>query len=317
MKYLKIMNFSLRIILFTLLIVGVGCNSSEENNHTIIHSSNTSKLEQTSPREFSSEFNDYWHSGKDEVTSYQLSQERYGELREGTAVTIFVTEDFLVKEQVKANTISEENLTVLKLNQTKNFNTGIYPYSIMSSTFSPVYESGHALKISSSIQEWCGQMYMQLNNKKDFEIESHSYFEGEADQKKALFKTWLENELWNVIRINPEELPIGDLLMIPSFEYLQMRHKEIKAHSAFATIKQGDDTTVYTVNYPELQRQLVFYFNNIFPYEIEKWEEVNAAAKNDTIRLRTSAVKMKRMNIDYWTKNKNEFKALRDSLNLK
>lgn len=317
MKYLKIMNFSLRIILFTLLIVGVGCNSSEENNHTIIHSSNTSKLEQTSPREFSSEFNDYWHSGKAEVTSYQLSQERYGELREGTTVTIFVTEDFLVKEQVKANTNSKENLTVLKLNQTKNFNTGIYPYSIMSSTFSPVYESGHALKISSSIQEWCGQMYMQLNNKKDFEIESHSYFEGEADQKKSLSKTWLENELWNVIRINPEELPIGDLLMIPSFEYLQMRHKEIKAHSAFATIKQGDDTTVYTVNYPELQRQLVFYFKNIFPYEIEKWEEVNAAAKNDTVRLRTTAIKMKRMNIDYWNKNKNEFKSLRDTLNLK
>jgi len=317
MKYLKIMNFSLRIILFTLLIVGVGCNSSEENNHTIIHSSNTSKLEQTSPREFSSEFNDYWHSGKAEVTSYQLSQERYGELREGTAVTIFVTEDFLVKEQVKANTISEENLTVLKLNQTKNFNTGIYPYSIMSSTFSPVYESGHALKISSSIQEWCGQMYMQLNNKKDFEIESHSYFEGEADRKKSLSKTWLENELWNVIRINPEELPIGDLLMIPSFEYLQMRHKEIKAHSAFATIKQGDDTTVYTVNYPELQRQLVFYFKNIFPYEIEKWEEVNATAKNDTVGLRTTAIKMKRMNIDYWNKNKNEFKSLRDTLNLK
>lgn len=312
------MNFSLRIILFTLLIIGVGCNSSDKkNNHTIIRSSNTSELDQTSPRVFSNEFNDYWHSGKAEITSYQLSQERYGELREGTAVTIFVTEDFLAKEQVKANTNSEENLTVIKLNQTKNFNTGIYPYSIMSSTFSPIYESGHALKISSSIQEWCGQMYMQLNNKKDFEIESHSYFEGEADQKKALSKTWLENELWNIIRINPEELPIGDLLMIPSFEYLQIQHKEIKAHSAFATIKQGDFKTVYTVNYPELQRQLVFYFNNIFPYEIEKWEEVNAAAKNDTIRLRTSAVKMKRMNIDYWTKNKNEFKALRDSLNLK
>src|SRR5690554_3576649 len=312
------MNFSLRIILFTLLIIGVGCNSSDKkNNHTIIRSSNTSELDQTSPRVFSNEFNDYWHSGKAEITSYQLSQERYGELREGTAVTIFVTEDFLAKEQVKANTNSEENLTVIKLNQTKNFNTGIYPYSIMSSTFSPVYESGHALKISSSIQEWCGQMYMQLNNKKDFEIESHSYFEGEADQKKSLSKTWLENELWNVIRINPEELPIGDLLMIPSFEYLQMRHKEIKAHSAFATIKQGDDTTVYTVNYPELQRQLVFYFKNIFPYEIEKWEEVNATAKNDTVGLRTTAIKMKRMNIDYWNKNKNEFKSLRDTLNLK
>ena len=87
-------------------------------------------------------------------------------------------------------------------------------------------------------------------------------------------------------------------MMIPSFEYLRLLHKEVRKHSAFATIKQGESTTVYTVNYPELQRQMVFYFKNSFPYEIEKWEEVNAAQQNDTLRLRTTAVKMKRMNTD-------------------
>ena len=53
----------------------------------------------------------------------------------GKAVLIYVTEDFLNKEQVKANRKSKVSQTVLKLNRTKKFNTGIYPYSIMTSLF--------------------------------------------------------------------------------------------------------------------------------------------------------------------------------------
>ena len=159
-------------------------------------------------RELSKEFKDYWYAGNAEITSYEIKQARYGELREGTAVTIFVTEDFLPGAQVKANNPSKENIPVLKLNSTKKFLTGIYPYSIMTSTFSPVNSEEHALKVSNSVQEWCGHVYAQLNNKKQFEVTAHSYFEGEADQNMKLPKTWLENELWNLIRINPNELPI-------------------------------------------------------------------------------------------------------------
>ncbi|NNK73098.1 MAG: septum formation inhibitor Maf, partial [Flavobacteriaceae bacterium] len=66
----------------------------------------------------SQEFKDYWYAGQAEVTSYSLKQERYGELREGTAVTVFVTEDFVPQKQVKANRNSEKNIPVLKLNTT-------------------------------------------------------------------------------------------------------------------------------------------------------------------------------------------------------
>ena len=310
------MSIGLRYLLIVLLIVGGSCNSSEEKIPTTIRSVKSAQLESIKSRNISDEFKDYWQTGKAEITSYQLMQERYGEIREGTAVTIFVTEDFLPDAQVKANEYSEKNIPVLKLNQMKHFNTGIYPYSIMSSTFNPISHSGHAIKVSTSVQEWCGQIYMQLNNRKEFEIESHSYFEGEADQKFNLAKTWLENEIWNIIRLNPEELPTGDLMMVPSFEYLRLQHREVREHSAFATIKQGDFTTVYTINYPDLQRQLVLSFKNRFPHEIEKWEEINAAKQNDTLRLRTSAIKMKRMKTEYWKQNKNEFLRLRDSLKL-
>src|SRR5690606_28808422 len=226
--------------LFFLLIFNVftGCNSSEEKGDSTPISSKNEELKSETQRNISNEFKNYWYGGKAEITSYSLMQERYGEIREGTAVNIFVTEDFLPEVQVKANNFSEENISVLKLNQMKNFNTGIYPYSIMSSTFSPIAHSGHPLKVSSGVQEWCGQVYMQLNNRDNFEIESHSYFEGEADQKLSLPKTWVENEIWNLIRINPEELPTGDIMIVPSFEYLRLRHKEIKQHSAFASLKQ-------------------------------------------------------------------------------
>src|SRR5690554_4414738 len=310
------MNVSTYTLLFILLIFISGCNSSEEKNTPTEVATKSIDLQPTTPRNISTQFKDYWFDGQAEITSYQLMQERYGEIREGTAVSIFVTEDFLPEAQVKANSPSEKNILVMKLNQMKNFNTGIYPYSIMSSSFSPISRTGHALKISNSVQEWCGQVYMQLNNRKNFEIEAHSYFEGEADQKLSLTKTWLEDELWNLIRINPEELPTGDLTVIPSFEYIRLRHKEIKEYKAFANLKQGDSITVYTLNYIDLQRQLQLFFKSRFPYEIEKWEEVNVSKQNDTLRLRTTATKRNRMKIDYWNKNRNEFAPLRDSLDL-
>src|SRR5690606_32376982 len=292
------------------------CNSSDKTDKKSASETRTSKAETQNLRPISSQFKEYWYGGQAEITSYQLQQERYGEIREGIAVNIFVTEDFLTDAQVKANRAGENGISVLKLNQTKNFNTGIYPYSIMTSIFSPITEKGHALKVSNSIQEWCGQVYMQLNNRSKFEVESHSYFEGEGFQNMNLPKTWLEDELWNLIRINPEELPTGDLKVIPSFEYLRFSHRKIEEQAAFASLKQGDSITIYTLNYPGLQRQLMLFFKSTFPYSIEKWEEVSRAHQNDTLRLHTTAVKLKSIKTDYWNQNKNEFAHLRDSLML-
>ena len=304
------------LLLFFVTILLWSCNSSDKTDRNSGVQTRTSKSEVQNDRAISSQFKEYWYAGQAEITSYRLQQERYGEIREGTAVNIFVTEDFLPNAQVKTDSNNKNSLSVLKLNQTKNFNTGIYPYSLMTSVFSPIAKKGHALKVSHSAQEWCGQVYMQLNNRSSFEIESHSYFENEADQKINLSKTWLENELWNLIRINPEELPTGDIKVIPSFEYVRFSHKEIGEQAAFASLKQGDSITIYTLNYPGLQRQLSLFFKSTFPYSIEKWEEVSAAHQNDTTRLHTTALKLKTIKTDYWNQNRNEFSHLRDSLML-
>jgi len=126
-------------------------------------------------------FKKYWYAGKAELTHYHLEQARYGEIHSGDAVLIFVTEDFLGDKQVKYERGPRpENLrSVMKLNFTRHFFTGIYPYTMITSVFTPVdVQNASALKVSSSTQEWCGQTYMQLNYKGIL----HSYFQSEADQ---------------------------------------------------------------------------------------------------------------------------------------
>lgn len=280
-------------------------------------SKNTNITEATEPKkeaqQLSDEFKSYWYSGEAEITSYKLEQARYGEIRDGHAVLIFVTEDFLPNEQVKANQQSSSTISILKLNATKKFNTGIYPYSVMQSIFFPVANNQHALKVSSSMQEWCGQVYTQLNNKNDFEINSHSYFQGEADKSFSLDKAILENELWTQLRLDPKQLPTGDLQIIPSFEYARFGHIDLKAYKASSKLT---DTT-YTVSYPELNRVLVINFNSEFPYEISGWEETFKSGFGANAKLLTTkATKLATIKSPYWTKNHNADSILRDTLQL-
>lgn len=275
-------------------------------------------VENTKPaKSLSEEFKKYWYAGQAEISSYQLEQARYGEMRKGTAVLIYVTEDFLPKEQVKADTNSPNNIPVLKLNATKNFNTGIYPYSIMQSIFYPVADNQHAIKVSNSIQEWCGHVYAQLNNRTQFEVTSHSYFEKEADQNLLLDKAILENELWAKIRIDPKDLPLGNIQVIPSFEFCRLRHKEIKAYTAKASLQKEDATNTYTIEYPGLDRSISITFTNSFPYTIEHWEETFISGFGpDAKKMTTKATKIKSIKSAYWGKNSNTDESLREELGL-
>jgi len=292
----------------TLLLLSVSCKNNETNkDKTQVKELTTND---TKYRVVSQEFKDYWYAGEAEITSYKLEQARYGEIRNGHAALIYVTEDFLPNIQVKANNQNPENISVLKLNATKKFNTGIYPYSIMQSTFYPISKEQHALKITSSIQEWCGQTYTQLNNKSDFEITSHSYFEGEADQNYRLEKTVLENELWTQLRLDPKSLPTGDLQIIPSLEFVSLKHIELKPYLANLTLNVNS----YIINYPELNRKLSINFNENAPFEILDWTE---SFKSGTEILTTTATKLVTIKSPYWNKKSSKDSVLRKTLKLK
>lgn len=302
----KIYFFAATIIILSIVMIACGNLGNKEDKKPFESAS--------APFIPTPTFNEYWYGGKAEITSYSLTQARYGELRKGDAVLIYVTEDFLPKEQVKADKQNPDNISVLKLNSTKNFNTGIYPYSIMQSSFYPVSDDRSALKVSGSVQEWCGQAYTQINARKMFEITTHSYFENEADKQEKIPPAILENELWNKIRIRPEQLPTGEQSIIPSVEYCRLMHKDAKAYKASALLVKDNETYTYTIFYPELDRDLSIKFNSSFPYEIMSWTETY---KQGALKLSTVATKIKTIKTDYWTKNKNEFGFYRDSLGLK
>lgn len=292
------------------LILLVSCK--KQSNDISFNSAIEVKASQVKEK-LSSEFKSYWYSGKAEISSYKLEQARYGEIRNGKAVLVYVTEDFLPNKQVKADYKNPQNIPILKLNATKNFITGIYPYSIMQSTFYPVSNNEHAIKVSTSVQEWCGHVYTQLNNKNQFEITSHSYFETEADEDFKLNKSLLENELWIKIRINPKSLPTGNLQIIPSFEFTRLRHVPIKAYTAIATLSSN----VYSITYPDLNRTLTIKFNKNFPYDILEWEETFKSRFGDNTKvLTTKATKLKTIKSAYWQKNNSEDEVLRETLKL-
>lgn len=313
----KWLALEVSVLLSALLFTGFqSCNTKESTNSK--EEMTSSQKEPDVPRKnLSQEFKDYWYSGTAEITSYELEQARYGEIRKGKSVMIYVTEPFLSEKQVKADNSSPNNVPVLKLNATKKYLTGIYPYSIMTSSFYPVYDNQHALKVSFSAQEWCGHVYAQINNRDEFQVTSHSYFESEADQSFGLNKTLLENELWNKIKISPEDLPQGTLQIIPSLEFVRLSHKELKAYKAEAVLNSSDEFYTYEINYPELDRNLTITFRKVFPYSIEGWSEtVKSGFGPEAQSLTSKATKIKTINTPYWQQNNNKDLYLRDSLGI-
>lgn len=277
----------------------------------------------TSPSVSGDDFNAYWYQGNAEISSYKLEQARYGEIHEGHAVLVYVTEDFSKAKQVKldnAGAAGADRVPILKLNFTKKFNTGVYPYSVMQSIFTPVSldKYPHSLKTTMSVQEWCGHVFTQLNMRKDhYDASSFSYFESEGDAESKLKKVMLEDELWTRIRINPQTLPIGKVELIPSVSYSRLRHRPLKAQTATISLRDQGETQIYSIEYPSEKRSLSIVFSSSFPYKILSWEETYRSGWGPNAQdLRTKGTLMESIKSDYWSRNSTTDLSLRDELQL-
>ncbi len=260
---------------------------------------------------------EYWYDGKAEISSFHLKQIRYGELHEGKAVLIYVTEPFSKKHNTKADDEDSSNIPVLKLNKTKKFNTGIYPYSMMNSSFFPVEGESNSLKITSSIQEWCGMTFLEMINEEKFNFNLNSYFEGASFKNKRIKKTLLEDDLWSLIRLNPELLPIGEHEIIPSLFFLNTMHKKLKTYKASISLKKSNEFTSYQINYPNLNRKIVIHFTSEFPNTINGWSETYFSGYGANKKMLTTEAKLiKSLKTDYWNKNSNKDKHWRKKLGL-
>lgn len=266
---------------------------------------------------------DYWNQGKAELTHYSLQQARYGKMHEGRAVLVFVTEPFSRKKQVKLDTVvgaGDDAVEVLKLNHTRKFNTGIYPYSTMLSVFTPSVDGGKpAYKSTTSIQEWCGHVFMQLNRRgEQYTGIALSYFESEGDKSLSVYPgTLLEDDMWNLARINPQRLPVGDVQMLPGTLYVNLLHVPVEAQTAKATLTHKGDHWFYEIRYPSLGRTLRIELEAAFPYRIVGWtEEVASGFGPGRRKLTTVAKRESTLMTAYWRQNRPEDRGLREKLGL-
>ncbi|GAA4408233.1 hypothetical protein GCM10023187_29810 [Nibrella viscosa] len=272
-----------------------------------------------SPADFSA----YWHTGKAELNRYTLQQAQYGAINPGEAVLVFVTEDFRTDKQVKAETDEGKGraTNVLKLNAIRKFVTGIYDYSVYTSVFTPIDRKlfPNTLKVSTSVQEWCGHSYLQLNYRSSgYQVSGHSYFENEVTDDYRVSKALLEDELWTLIRLTPDKLPVGAIKLIPATQSARLRHKTLSVLDATATLADytgntfpGSGLKSYTVDYKEDGHTLTILFENAFPHRIAGWEETSLSRNKP---LTSRAVLQKTIQTDYWNHNTPADTVLRQSL---
>ncbi len=270
-----------------------------------------------------SPFSDYWDQGTAEITTYELKQARYGEIHEGIANTIFVTEPFSKSKHVKLdnpNGNPSDNMHVLKLNFTRKFYTGVYPYSTMLSAFTPVNQNKNSkpLKVVFGAQEWCGQTFTQMNlDGNGYRMEEFSYFESEGDKRSKIKDAILEDELWNKLRIDPKSLPVGEFDAVPGLTFIRLAHHPATAVKANAKLTKGGKTSTYSIHYPSYKRTLTIEFESEFPHKIASWSEAGYSGfgSNRKELTTTATVKARKM-IDYWSKHDLNDASLRVELGL-
>lgn len=262
-------------------------------------------------RSTGAEFRQQWYDQGAEITRYTLQQSRYGELREGNAVLIYVTEPFDTHAQVKSdNPNAPAAVPVLKLNATRNFLTGVYPYSVMTSVFQPIDGAPlpRALKATTSIQEWCGQAFEQLNRVDDgWHHRLFSYFQSAGDRDERIAESWLEEELWTQIRIDPRSLPTGSFSLLPGAVHRRLTHQPAQAITVTGAWVRDGQLRTYTVVGPG--RTVSLRISASFPYTLHGWTEKSGSAV-------TTATMTDRAFMPYWQLNRNVDVAQRQKLGL-
>ena len=193
-----------------------------------------------------------WGDGKGELSRYALTTPRYGAPREGELVLIYVTEPMDRRVWIKddaGDVPAAERVEVLKLNKVAKFQTGIYPYAVMTSVFAPVDggvpERFAPRKITLSAQEWCGSVWQKLLPAPGrFEHELRSYFHADGERNETVTvpeKTLYEDALLIQLRELDGPLAAGGAwsgTIVPALWIARATHTSPAAVSA--TIRRVD-----------------------------------------------------------------------------
>jgi hypothetical protein len=305
----------LSIITFYLVVL-TSCNQAPSSASSDQISKATGEAKAVLASNVSNDFNAYWFAGKAEINSYDFFIDRYDQPRKGYAVMVFVTEDFSKSKHVKLDypdKAGDDRVPVLKINAIQRFNTGIYDYSMMSSIFTPIdlAKNPRTLKMTTTVQDWCGHIFTQLDEKKDkYHVSQFSYFEEEGDKGFDTEGAMLEDEILTRLRLNPANVPIGDVKLIPNLTYTRLRHKPIEPMSAKIEIKDiANKQRSVVVKYTSGRRLEVDY-EAAFPHKIMRIGEYDKDKKMSEAILKKSFMS------DYWAKHGNEDAQLRTDLGI-
>ena len=196
-------------------------------------------------------FWDHWGDGRAELAGYVLRFPRYGEIRQGEAVLITVTEDFSARESVKSDRGGAGAYPVLKTNQVMDFQTGVYDYNTMTSTFLRLdggLPRGTPQRVSLSMQEWCGLTAERVvAGDRGLEHVLDSYFEGESvgPERLSLPKRAVsEDALPSLLRGLTGPLRGGEIQLLPRLVDGRLHHRTLGWRDA--RLDRGDTRILET-----------------------------------------------------------------------
>ncbi len=266
-------------------------------------------------------FWDHWGDGRAEIDGYRLLQPRYGELRRGEAVQIWVTETFTAAHRVKSDGGHPDEFPVLKLNEVRHFQTGIYDYHVLTSTFvrlDGLEVVGRPTKVSQSVQEWCGHVYEEWVGFGSFyQRLRRSYFDGENDLDARL-EVPADGVLADagpfLARGLPAGLPAGEVGWLPTILDGRFAHQEPTWGRASWTVGAEEEVTVpagvfrvdpVTVT-PATGLGATWWVETAAPHRIVKWTRPNGEKAELTGSIR----------VPYWSQHAEGDEALRHQLGL-
>lgn len=275
------------------------------------------------------EFYEYWGDGRAEVSSYRVVQPRYGELREGYGVMVFVTEEIHHSTLIKvesADTPKADRVYALKLNDLLRFTTGIYDYSVMTSVFSAVEprsgrEPFDLQRVTLTAQEWCGQVFEEVQLR-DGRIRGdlNSYFEAEGRRQWALdAPAAFASEDHLLIQIRELKGPLlaeGEtrpLTFLPALWQFRVAHSARALVPGSLSKGAPEALTVGRVAYSAVpwtwrygQRQKTVWVDAAYPHRILRWSSADGGTGELLAGLR----------LPYWTLHDLDDEPLRDELRI-
>lgn len=237
-----------RTLLFFAALLTASCGASPQR-----------PLMPTTPRARASRaFWSSWGDGNAEMSSYRATVMRYGAPREAELVLIYVTEPHDRETLIKDDDVPpERRVQMLKLNISLRFQTGIYPYSVLTSVFAPVdayYAERFApAKLTISVQEWCGHVYGGVFPAEDrFTSSVASYFasEGEVTEMVPAAGALYEDAL--LVQLRELDGPFaggGDWegLLVPSLWRNRQAHEPLRPVEASITRTETDERVVFVL----------------------------------------------------------------------